>query len=263
MTRRSISRLFVAIAVCLQLACAAPLPPTARTPDSSASDSRAADAGAVDPYALQGEISVFCDGVIERSDLPATLVERIYAELELPDELPRPIDETATLGLFVNEVGVIESMKILRASAPYYSDIVTQAYARARPFPIMKGTLRDCLVGQNLIVQVFSKVGTRCVELEAFRAYQQALQDELYPLLYSQPFSGTPGRGYVRFELFVDDRGRPRETKILASAGPAATTKLKRAIEASAPFPAPSPEIFAACFADEPAILRLEVQGSD
>jgi hypothetical protein len=93
-----------------------------------------------------------------------------------------------------------------------------------------------------------------------FHEYRDHLKTRLYRILYSAPFAGHPGGGYVRFVLRVDRDGAARDLSFTSPSNPAAEEKVRRAIGEASPFS--PPPIYEECFADSPFVIRLEVQGS-
>jgi len=185
--------------------------------------------------------------------------QAIFSEVVF--DQPPPIDESATLSLYVDNVGLIESAQFERVSSEPYREAVSMAFERAKPLPNVTGILRDCLADSSMLVLIVLKVGLNCFEKPEFFEYRDYLKARLYPILYSASFTNRPGSGYVRFVLRVASDGAARDLSFTSPSNPAAEKKVRRAIGKASPF-APPP-IYADCFADSPVVLRLEVQGAD
>jgi len=252
------------MAVALQLAscllggwmigCSSPVAP-ARTPAAMPTESTSTR----DFFESADAFAAACTKLLEQSEFPHDVTQAIFSEVVF--DQPPPIDESATLSLYVDNVGLIESAQFERVSSEPYREAVSMAFERAKPLPNVTGILRDCLADSSMLVLIVLKVGLNCFEKPEFFEYRDYLKARLYPILYSASFTNRPGSGYVRFVLRVASDGAARDLSFTSPSNPAAEKKVRRAIGKASPF-APPP-IYADCFADSPVVLRLEVQGAD
>lgn len=172
-----------------------------------------------------------------------------------------PLGEWGLGTVSIDDDGNVGEMAITRASSPAFGSALKASFMATGPHAAFEGMDQICFAGQSLLLRMEGPRELRCQQQEDVYTYVDEVGLAVYKQLYRPHLMKQPGNGYVRFSLAVGLQGGVEDMKILSSPSDAVTQKLKRAVQAAAPYP--TPPRFESCFENQPFKLRLEVVDSE